>query len=72
MQQIHPVYGVHRTYNLAGLHLVPRLDRRRTELAVEREPVSVLDQNTFVVAGHDHYLFHHTVEHGLYRLAFGQ
>ena len=61
---------IHMAQQLAGLHLVARLDVHASELAVEREIVAVLDKDAFVVAGHYHDLAYFAVEHRLDRGPF--
>ena len=59
------VYGIDRTYLLPGTDLVPRLHRRTFQFAVEREIVSMLNQDTLVIPRHHDYLLHYAVKHGL-------
>ena len=57
--------GVHNAYHLSCLYLVPGLYCRALELAVEGEPVTVLDKYALVVPWHDDNLLYDPVEYGL-------
>ena len=57
-----PVYGIDHSYDIPRPDLVPCLYRSALQLAVEREPVAVLDQDTLVIARHHDNLLDYPVE----------
>ena len=70
MQLRRPVYGIDGSDYIAGLDLVSRFHDRASQLAIEREIISMLHQDAFVISRHHHNLLHHSVENRLYGSTF--